>query len=62
MMTKENLLYQHPWSSTIEMAIDLEAMGIGGKSSIFQVLDMNIAWVTAWHDFNEFILFLISAK
>lgn len=61
MMTKENLLYQHPWSSTIEMAIDLEAMGIGGKSSIFQVLDMNIAWGTAWHVF-QFILFLMSAK
>ncbi|KAJ0101708.1 hypothetical protein Patl1_06096 [Pistacia atlantica] len=27
---------QHPWSTTIRMAIDLEAMGIGGKSSIFQ--------------------------
>ena len=33
-----NLLMQHPWSSTIRMAIDLEAMGIGGKSSIFQVV------------------------
>jgi len=28
---------QHPWSKTVRMAIDLEAMGIGGKSSIFQV-------------------------
>lgn len=28
---------QHPWSETIRMAIDLEAMGIGGKSGIFQV-------------------------
>ncbi|CAM8897755.1 unnamed protein product [Rhodiola kirilowii] len=27
---------QHPWSSTVRMAVDLEAMGIGGKSSIFQ--------------------------
>ncbi|XP_059628313.1 uncharacterized protein LOC132271067 isoform X2 [Cornus florida] len=27
---------QHPWSSTVRLAIDLEAMGIGGKSSIFQ--------------------------
>ncbi|XP_052730912.1 uncharacterized protein LOC108326028 isoform X2 [Vigna angularis] len=27
---------QHPWSKTVRMAIDLEAMGIGGKSSIFQ--------------------------
>ncbi|XP_047955819.1 endoplasmic reticulum metallopeptidase 1 [Salvia hispanica] len=27
---------QHPWSDTIRVAIDLEAMGIGGKSSIFQ--------------------------
>ncbi|TKY51584.1 Endoplasmic reticulum metallopeptidase 1 [Spatholobus suberectus] len=27
---------QHPWSKTVRKAIDLEAMGIGGKSSIFQ--------------------------
>ncbi|XP_047182011.1 endoplasmic reticulum metallopeptidase 1 isoform X2 [Vigna umbellata] len=27
---------QHPWSKTVRMAIDFEAMGIGGKSSIFQ--------------------------
>ncbi|CAH9055161.1 unnamed protein product [Cuscuta epithymum] len=27
---------QHPWSSTVRLAIDLEAMGIGGKSGIFQ--------------------------
>ncbi|PON50933.1 Peptidase M [Trema orientale] len=27
---------QHPWSKSVRMAIDLEAMGIGGKSSIFQ--------------------------
>jgi len=31
------LLMQHPWSSTVRLAIDLEAMGTGGKSSIFQV-------------------------
>ncbi|KAI4382731.1 hypothetical protein MLD38_008656 [Melastoma candidum] len=31
-----SFITQHPWSSTIEMAIDLEAMGIGGKSGIFQ--------------------------
>jgi len=30
-------LMQHPWSSTVRLAIDLEAMGTGGKSSIFQV-------------------------
>ncbi|PNY16484.1 endoplasmic reticulum metallopeptidase 1-like protein, partial [Trifolium pratense] len=30
------VLMQHPWSKTVRMAIDLEAMGIGGKSSIFQ--------------------------
>ncbi|XP_023879201.1 uncharacterized protein LOC111991643 [Quercus suber] len=28
---------QHPWNETLCMAIDLEAMGIGGKSGIFQV-------------------------
>ncbi|XP_057784622.1 uncharacterized protein LOC131001975 isoform X2 [Salvia miltiorrhiza] len=27
---------QHPWSDTVRIAVDLEAMGIGGKSSIFQ--------------------------
>ncbi|XP_050250124.1 uncharacterized protein LOC126697256 isoform X4 [Quercus robur] len=27
---------QHPWNETLRMAIDLEAMGIGGKSGIFQ--------------------------
>ncbi|KAL8159847.1 hypothetical protein V2J09_001384 [Rumex salicifolius] len=31
-----SFMTQHPWSDTIRMAIDLEAMGIGGKSSIFQ--------------------------
>ncbi|KAL1295251.1 hypothetical protein HN51_056140 [Arachis hypogaea] len=31
-----SFITQHPWSSTVRMAIDLEAMGIGGKSSIFQ--------------------------
>ncbi|KAJ4827806.1 hypothetical protein Tsubulata_043817, partial [Turnera subulata] len=27
---------QHPWSDTIRLAVDLEALGIGGKSGIFQ--------------------------
>ncbi|KAG8380490.1 hypothetical protein BUALT_Bualt06G0020800 [Buddleja alternifolia] len=31
-----SFITQHPWSDTIRMAIDLEAMGIGGKSGIFQ--------------------------
>lgn len=31
-------LMQHPWSKTIRLAVDLEAMGVGGKSGIFQVL------------------------
>uniref|UniRef100_A0A7N0T636 Vacuolar membrane protease n=2 Tax=Kalanchoe fedtschenkoi TaxID=63787 RepID=A0A7N0T636_KALFE len=31
-----SFITQHPWSSTVRMAVDLEAMGIGGKSSIFQ--------------------------
>ncbi|CAN1797941.1 Endoplasmic reticulum metallopeptidase 1 [Linum perenne] len=31
-----SFITQHPWSTTIKIAIDLEAMGIGGKSSIFQ--------------------------
>lgn len=31
-----SFITQHPWSNTIRMAIDLEAMGIGGKSAIFQ--------------------------
>lgn len=33
----EFLWMQHPWNDTVRIAIDLEAMGIGGKSSIFQV-------------------------
>lgn len=28
---------QHSWSDTVTVAIDLEAMGVGGKSGIFQV-------------------------
>lgn len=32
-----NFLMQHPWSDKIRLAIDLEAMGIGGKSGVFQV-------------------------
>ncbi|MCL7037503.1 hypothetical protein MKW94_024799 [Papaver nudicaule] len=31
-----SFITQHPWSSSIRLAVDLEAMGIGGKSSIFQ--------------------------
>ncbi|KAL8533112.1 hypothetical protein ACS0TY_009384 [Phlomoides rotata] len=31
-----SFITQHPWSDTIRIAIDLEAMGIGGISSIFQ--------------------------
>lgn len=31
-----SFITQHPWSSSISMAIDLEAMGIGGASAIFQ--------------------------
>ncbi|KAF3958654.1 hypothetical protein CMV_016457 [Castanea mollissima] len=31
-----SFITQHPWNETIRMAIDLEAMGIGGKSGIFQ--------------------------
>jgi hypothetical protein len=31
-----SFITQHPWSSTVRLAIDLEAMGTGGKSSIFQ--------------------------
>ncbi|KAK9187085.1 hypothetical protein WN944_018475 [Citrus x changshan-huyou] len=27
---------QHPWSTTIRVAVDLEAMGIGGRSALFQ--------------------------
>lgn len=29
-------LVQHPWSNQINLTIDLEAIGIGGKSGIFQ--------------------------
>lgn len=32
---------QHPWSSTVRLAIDLEAMGTGGKSGIFQVINLS---------------------
>ncbi|CAN8275017.1 unnamed protein product [Cochlearia groenlandica] len=31
-----SFITQHPWSSTVRLAIDLEAMGTGGKSNIFQ--------------------------
>ncbi|XP_057471267.1 uncharacterized protein LOC130760088 isoform X2 [Actinidia eriantha] len=31
-----SFITQHPWSDTVRLAIDLEAMGIGGKSGIFQ--------------------------
>lgn len=32
---------QHPWNNTIRLAVDLEAIGLGGKSGIFQVLTVN---------------------
>ncbi|XP_074294566.1 uncharacterized protein LOC141622432 isoform X2 [Silene latifolia] len=31
-----SFITQHPWSETVRVAIDLEAMGIGGRSGIFQ--------------------------
>ncbi|XP_074301803.1 uncharacterized protein LOC141633258 isoform X2 [Silene latifolia] len=31
-----SFITQHPWSETVRVAIDLEAMGIGGTSGIFQ--------------------------
>ncbi|GER48938.1 endoplasmic reticulum metallopeptidase 1 [Striga asiatica] len=31
-----SFITQHPWSDTVRLAIDLEAMGIGGKSGVFQ--------------------------
>eukprot|EP01018_Ginkgo_biloba_P031316 Gb_39788 [translate_table: standard] len=31
-----SFITQHPWNSTIRTVVDLEAMGIGGKSSVFQ--------------------------
>ncbi|GAV73091.1 Peptidase_M28 domain-containing protein [Cephalotus follicularis] len=31
-----SFITQHPWSTTVRLAIDVEAMGIGGKSAIFQ--------------------------
>nr|XP_010943482.1 endoplasmic reticulum metallopeptidase 1 isoform X1 [Elaeis guineensis]XP_010943483.1 endoplasmic reticulum metallopeptidase 1 isoform X1 [Elaeis guineensis]XP_019701584.1 endoplasmic reticulum metallopeptidase 1 isoform X1 [Elaeis guineensis] len=31
-----SFITQHPWSRAIRFVIDLEAMGIGGKSSLFQ--------------------------
>ncbi|XP_060176435.1 uncharacterized protein LOC132606814 isoform X2 [Lycium barbarum] len=31
-----SFITQHSWSDTVTMAIDLEAMGVGGKSGIFQ--------------------------
>lgn len=31
-----SFITQHPWSETVRVAIDLEAMGIGGKGMIFQ--------------------------
>ncbi|KAJ8533714.1 hypothetical protein K7X08_007038 [Anisodus acutangulus] len=31
-----SFITQHPWSDTVTVAIDLEAMGVGGKSGIFQ--------------------------
>ncbi|KAK8951148.1 hypothetical protein KSP39_PZI004709 [Platanthera zijinensis] len=31
-----SFITQHPWRNTIRLAVDLEAIGIGGKSNIFQ--------------------------
>ncbi|KAL0538573.1 hypothetical protein IC582_022721 [Cucumis melo] len=31
-----SFMTQHPWSKTIRLAVDLEAIGTGGKSGIFQ--------------------------
>ncbi|XP_021717686.1 endoplasmic reticulum metallopeptidase 1-like isoform X2 [Chenopodium quinoa] len=31
-----SFITQHPWSETVRVAIDLEAMGVGGKAGIFQ--------------------------
>lgn len=31
-----SFITQHPWNNTIRFMVDLEAMGIGGKSGIFQ--------------------------
>ncbi|GLJ53167.1 hypothetical protein SUGI_1133080 [Cryptomeria japonica] len=31
-----SFITQHPWNSTIRTVVDVEAMGIGGKSSLFQ--------------------------
>jgi len=38
---------QHPWSETVRLAVDLEAMGAGGKSSIFQVKILNFIFPLA---------------
>ena len=32
-----NFFLQHAWSSSIRTFIDLEAIGVGGKSTLFQV-------------------------
>lgn len=31
-----SFMTQHPWNKTIRLAVDLEAIGLGGKSGIFQ--------------------------
>lgn len=31
-----SFITQHPWNSSIQVVVDLEAMGVGGKSSLFQ--------------------------
>lgn len=31
-----SFMSQHPWNNTIRLAVDLEAIGLGGKSGIFQ--------------------------
>lgn len=50
---------QHPWSETVRVAIDLEAMGVGGKAHIFQVWNSFFIHVivcsSQFHDHNHFI-------
>jgi len=31
-----SFITQHPWNSSIKVVVDLEALGVGGKSSLFQ--------------------------
>jgi hypothetical protein len=38
---------QHPWRNTIRAAVDLEALGIGGKHYLFQVNPLPFLNLTA---------------